>query len=637
MRVNFYAIAFLVVLLTGGGIANAQLVSTGGRFSVDYSQGCVPYEIKLTDLFAPGVDKSWFLLYEGETQEIEITTQVRATGTFMVTEPKKLTIIQWTQGYTPLEDRLVVSGYTPTAPLFSVYSCSSLGGFAAIQDPVYDYYEVRFGTNPQAYRADASTNFTATGQFLTAGDHPVSVRGFYENAPNNCGESSKSLVARPQLPKPQLNGLQWDKASNSVTLQYTLDPQVQYQLERLNPTTGTYERMNSLNGSSTDTTFVYPGLSSQYACFRIAALDNCQNNHIYSEPVCTAVWSVSALNGYNQAQYQTHPSFSGSVVLQRATGEVVGISTASNGDFRDEEIICRQQYCYQLLLQPQNQGSAPALSALQCVEAISTGALPQVKNIVSTWPSENELLIIPQFPVPVNELSLTLFNEEGKKVATARGETISLRVNPAAQCYSFTYTNLCAAQPSAPTRVCPLHLRNTAPEPDFFIPAWNKYVGYEEGVQAYILQELDEADEPIQEWNVGAATEFLDFGTFSEEDNGRRFRVMAIPIDNRIQPSYSNIYIFKLVMKGYFPNAFSPNGDQRNDEFKILGKFVEQASIWVYNRWGELLFYSADKEVGWDGFYKGVLLPTGTYVYKAEVVTRDGKMERLSGTIFLKR
>lgn len=613
-------------------------MSNGGRFSVDFSQGCIPYEINITDLYAPGVTKSWFIQYEGEAQETEITPQLPTDPVFFtVTKPKKLTIIQWTQGHTPKEDRLVVSGYDATVPVFSAFACSSLGGLVEIQDPVYDYYQVSFGTNAQTVRADASTNFSAKGQFPSQGNNPITVRGFYNNAPNNCGESGTTLIALPQLPKPQWRGLQWDHTSNTVNLQYSLDPQVRYQLERLNTTTGSFERMRSLSSASMDTSFIQPNLASQYACFRITALDECNSNHVSSEAICTATWTILPLDGTNQIQYETNPAFAGTVFLQRQTGEVVDSGTTGSGALGDQPVICGQEYCYQLVLQPQSSGSAAAVSSISCTIANSKGPLPQVRNIVSTWPSDQELLIVPHYPVLVEDLDLSLLNEEGKVVSTARGENISLKASSAAQCYQFTYKNACASQPAANTKVCPLFLKNTGAAQDEFMPGWNEYIGYEQGVKEYILQELDEADDIIGQWNTGTALSFSGFGPFTEADIGRRFRVMAKPVDGNISSSFSNVLVYELVMKGYFPNAFSPNGDGNNDEFKILGKFVDRATIWVFNRWGEQLFHTTDMNVGWNGTHKGNLLPAGIYVYKAEVTTRDGKQERLSGTIFLKR
>lgn len=636
MRFSFYAIAIALFLLSG--IAKAQLVSDKGRFSVDYNQGCVPYDITITNNYQPGVKKSWFLLYEGDAIHTEITPAVQSeTVTFSVEKDKKLTIIQWTQGDQDLEDRLIVRGHTASEPSFNLYACSNRGGIAQIQDPVYDYYEVMFGENTTPVRADASTNFSADGQFPTAGDNLVVVRGFYNNAPDNCGEAGTYLMALSQLPVPEWNGLQWDHTSNTINLEYSLDPQLRYQLEMLNPTSGNFERFNGLSSTSTDTTFIVQNLENQYYCFRIKAIDDCFGNSMNSVPICTATWSLTAEEGFNKVEYVTHPSFYGTIVLQRPNGDQVASSDGASATFQDEDVLCKQEYCYQLQLLPDAPGSASSLSNTSCVEAISNRPLPQVTDIASIWDANDQLLIIPQFPIIANTLNLKLLDEQGRTVTEATGDSLQFTAKPSGECYNFTYGSLCATQTAEPTKVCPLYLRNGAAELDEFIPSWNEYVGYAQGVSGYFLEELAEDGEFLEGWDLGVELSYTGFGTFSEADVGRRFRVIAYPSDALLPPSYSNIFTFTLIMKGYFPNAFSPNGDGVNDEFKILGKFVSNASIWVYSRWGEKLFHSNNKDKGWDGIFGGKPLPEGTYMYKAEVTTRDGKQESFSGTIFLKR
>lgn len=69
--------------------------------------------------------------------------------------------------------------------------------------------------------------------------------------------------------------------------------------------------------------------------------------------------------------------------------------------------------------------------------------------------------------------------------------------------------------------------------------------------------------------------------------------------------------------KLYVPNAFTPNGDGTNDVFKAktICVQIDNFRLKIYNRWGQLIFKSADISKGWDGMYKGELQQTGTYVY----------------------
>ncbi|HEX8516791.1 MAG TPA: choice-of-anchor L domain-containing protein [Bacteroidia bacterium] len=64
----------------------------------------------------------------------------------------------------------------------------------------------------------------------------------------------------------------------------------------------------------------------------------------------------------------------------------------------------------------------------------------------------------------------------------------------------------------------------------------------------------------------------------------------------------------------YFPNSFSPNGNGLNDVFHGYGVGIKSFHMQVFDRWGELLFSTTDLLTGWDGTYKGKLVPPGIYV-----------------------
>jgi gliding motility-associated-like protein len=75
------------------------------------------------------------------------------------------------------------------------------------------------------------------------------------------------------------------------------------------------------------------------------------------------------------------------------------------------------------------------------------------------------------------------------------------------------------------------------------------------------------------------------------------------------------------------PTAFSPNGDGKNDVFKvILNKEVSSFAMRIYNRWGEKIFESTDAKLGWDGRYKGAMQPTEVYVCYFTITKFDGEV-----------
>lgn len=65
----------------------------------------------------------------------------------------------------------------------------------------------------------------------------------------------------------------------------------------------------------------------------------------------------------------------------------------------------------------------------------------------------------------------------------------------------------------------------------------------------------------------------------------------------------------------YIPNTFTPNHDGLNDRFLAYGDGIITFDMKIFNRWGELIFETADPAWGWDGQYKGKLVENDVYVY----------------------
>lgn len=74
----------------------------------------------------------------------------------------------------------------------------------------------------------------------------------------------------------------------------------------------------------------------------------------------------------------------------------------------------------------------------------------------------------------------------------------------------------------------------------------------------------------------------------------------------------------------YVPNAFTPDGDEFNQEFVPVftnGFDPYDFNMKIFNRWGELIFESNDAKVGWDGSYHGMYVPDGIYSWQIEFKT----------------
>lgn len=86
------------------------------------------------------------------------------------------------------------------------------------------------------------------------------------------------------------------------------------------------------------------------------------------------------------------------------------------------------------------------------------------------------------------------------------------------------------------------------------------------------------------------------------------------------------------------PNAFSPNGDGKNDKIFVEGWGLKKLiSFKIFNRFGELVYEGDKFEEGWDGTYKGKMQPLETYVYTVEAETYRDEILREKGNITLLR
>ncbi|MFM1857747.1 MAG: hypothetical protein RLZ05_807 [Bacteroidota bacterium] len=85
----------------------------------------------------------------------------------------------------------------------------------------------------------------------------------------------------------------------------------------------------------------------------------------------------------------------------------------------------------------------------------------------------------------------------------------------------------------------------------------------------------------------------------------------------------------------FVPNAFTPNGDGKNDVVKVYGNYIATIDFRIFNQWGQLIFQSTDLATGWDGKHKGVLQPVGVYAYTLKVTRQDGTEVSKKGAINL--
>ncbi|MFN0274170.1 MAG: gliding motility-associated C-terminal domain-containing protein [Chitinophagales bacterium] len=105
------------------------------------------------------------------------------------------------------------------------------------------------------------------------------------------------------------------------------------------------------------------------------------------------------------------------------------------------------------------------------------------------------------------------------------------------------------------------------------------------------------------------------------------------PAINEQLISRSNKVCFQQDPKVYVPNAIVPGS--ANGIFKPVIVFGDDNSfnMQIFNRYGEVIFESFDANEGWDGTFKGDIVPVGTYAYLISFLTTDGEPVKKKGNV----
>ncbi|GAB4036967.1 gliding motility-associated C-terminal domain-containing protein [Spirosoma gilvum] len=146
--------------------------------------------------------------------------------------------------------------------------------------------------------------------------------------------------------------------------------------------------------------------------------------------------------------------------------------------------------------------------------------------------------------------------------------------------------------------------------------------------QGNSVQLVTQADQPIKTYQWSPPTS-LDLPTvaspMASPSESTRYQVTATNIDGCSTTFGVYVEVSSIL---YIPTAFTPNADGNNDVWLLPNiDLFPQCEVSIFDRWGELIFFSKGYTQPWDGTYKQQLVQTGVYTYQI----RTGK-EPLSHT-----
>ncbi|MCZ4408291.1 choice-of-anchor L domain-containing protein [Cryomorphaceae bacterium 1068] len=78
-------------------------------------------------------------------------------------------------------------------------------------------------------------------------------------------------------------------------------------------------------------------------------------------------------------------------------------------------------------------------------------------------------------------------------------------------------------------------------------------------------------------------------------------QLVSLEVTHPVGCSDSKIDFYEPPLNVFVPSAFTPDGDGLNDIFKAEGTFINEFELWVFDRWGNVVFHSKSPKKGWDG------------------------------------
>jgi len=138
--------------------------------------------------------------------------------------------------------------------------------------------------------------------------------------------------------------------------------------------------------------------------------------------------------------------------------------------------------------------------------------------------------------------------------------------------------------------------------------------------------------------NPGPFTSYLwQDGSTREYFEVKQPGIYSVAVTNNCGTATDAITITERVCIIYFPSAFTPDGNGRNDLFKILNAFnLQEYDLSVYNRWGQKLFHTKNVANGWDGTFNGQLQNTGVFIWICRF-KKNNIENKMKGTVVLIR
>lgn len=604
-------------------------VSRDGRFQVDQIKGCAPLTVNAT-IIPPNVCNATVpceFFYEADPIQNVFTHQYTTPGTY--------TLRVLFQAGVPI-DQITITVLPNTPPEFEIYSCGGNSVQVNVTDTNYDQYVIDYNDGSPVVVVPSGNLATDTHTFASQGNKTITVRGRNLGADDNCNPASKVVNAVPTLPVPTITQLTVLN-DGDIQLDFNNQSNILYRLQiAQNNATGFQSLQNVYEVSTTTINNLRP--DDNFYCFRLGAFDPCNNTTVYSNIICSANFDVAVQNNQNRLTWSTSSGGVANHSFTKNSDPPLSASAAATA-LVDADVTCGVSYCYQQTMNYANGSRSISLS--KCGTAISTTIPTVVENISTIVGVDNTVTLQwTQDPAFIAD-GYAITKSVNGTVASVDSSATTSHIDPeylkdVTSCYKIAYSDACNNKSPVSAEACPLQLTGSLQPTNAVSLSWNAYAGWKNGVDHYLVEKFDEQGQLITTVNTGTSITYVD-NTQDLLNQIAVYRITAVANQAGIVSSVSNTLTIIKDPNLFYPTAFTPNNDGLNDVFNVFGQFITSFEMRIFNRWGEMMYVTDDLEKGWDGHFKGTLMPEGTYVFRATIVDQAGRTFERSGTVVLLR
>jgi len=610
---RFY-IFFLLLISAGTGRAWAQ----NPCFNADTLRGCAPLTVTLSD--CSGSDDILYDFGQGFVNDSVFTYE--NPGLYSIRQ-----VINSDGGGADTTYTDYIEVFAPQIPEYALSICTGNGILLQNQDTHYDFllFDMGDGSPLVEVRAGDQTVHTYPNDAL----RQVTVTGGFDGGGGSCGGSQTTVQPQAAIPPADFQSLIMADAGN-FTLSFNFPDLEGYILQ---------EQVNGGGFNTVDTlaigrqSFEVTGRDAEAStyCYRIVYNTPCDGGTIVSEELCTTWLTATPQNDTIMLEWTPFQGGIADFGEYRINGG--GIDNAISDNTYAEVVTECGSFCYDVTILLAS--GAFVRSPTQCAAPMLSHPPPTPLNLLVTAEGEDHIV---SWDLPPGHDGVRVFMEI--TVSGMPSQELLLPIeepyvheggaNGITTCYAIVLEDSCGVRSQSPAFMCPAvfdSARSSKTEEGNNQLVWRGFTNFPQP-QLFELEVYDEDMNLLEVITVGGRDDVQYLHDLSDIGNqGLYYRIVTSNTDRPDFVAYSHFFYIPPADPEQIelPDAFTPNADGLNDSFRAYTPAAQRYEMRIYNRWGELLFFSEDREVGWDGTYQGQQVPGGYYSCAVRMIDAAGR------------